>query len=64
MVAIIVGAYALGMAIGMIVYGKMAKSVLQEPWLICENCKYRKEAEEGRGRYHNKSEMKKEGKWR
>ena len=43
MVAIIVGAYALGMAIGMIVYGKMAKSVLQEPWLICENCKYRKE---------------------
>ena len=54
MVAIIVGAYALGMAIGMIVYGKMAKSVLQEPWLICENCKYRKEAEERKKLPHDK----------
>ena len=54
MVAIIVGAYALGMAIGMIVYGKMAKSVLQGPWLICENCKYRKEAEERKKLPHEK----------
>lgn len=46
MIAAIVSAYLLGVAIGIFVRGIAQRSIIEQPWLICKNCKYNKDISE------------------